>query len=415
MTESKVLLLEIISAMKKPAKFTVEPYGRHDALHIFADPIYDYDVDISDKNTIYFGAGTHEAGMIKLESNQTLFIDEGAVVYGCISAADSENIRIIGRGILDNSHNKEKILYSVNAEGNVAAVNNAERIHTVQLEYCTNVLIDGITIRDSLVYNIRPIGCKNLHINNIKAIGCWRYNSDGIDMHNCENVLIENCFLRTFDDSICIKGFDFFAGENIKQAIDEATYHNGSVYNRFTNAVIKKCTIWNDWGKCLEIGAETKAKEINNIVFEDCDIIHVTSQVLDCCNVDYAHVHDICFKNINIELNEVIPEPVLQINDQQTYASANTDYSPAVIEASVQYHAEYSAGSDERGKNSNIVYSDINIIGEKKPKAAFYGVDENHACENVMINNLLINGKPIASEDDLIKEVDEFCKNIKIQ
>lgn len=46
MTESKVLLREIMSAMKKPAKFTVEPYGRHDALHIFADPIYDYDVDI---------------------------------------------------------------------------------------------------------------------------------------------------------------------------------------------------------------------------------------------------------------------------------------------------------------------------------------------------------------------------------
>lgn len=137
--------------------------------------------------------------------------------------------------------------------------------------------------------------------------------------------------------------------------------------------------------------------------------------MLDCCNVDYAHVHDICFKNINIELNEVIPEPVLQINDQQTYASANTDYSPAVIEASVQYHAEYSAGSDERGKNSNIVYSDINIIGEKKPKVAFYGVDENHACENVVINNLLINGKPISSVDDLIKDVDDFCKNIKIQ
>ena len=37
---------KIVFTLDKPAKFTVEPYGRHDALHIFADPIYDYDVDI---------------------------------------------------------------------------------------------------------------------------------------------------------------------------------------------------------------------------------------------------------------------------------------------------------------------------------------------------------------------------------
>ena len=60
-----------------------------------------------------------------------------------------------------------------------------------------------------------------------------------------------------------------------------------------------------------------------------------------------------------------------EIRNMNINVEANTDYSPAVIEASVQYHAEYSAGSDERGKNSNIVYSGINIIGEKSPKLLF--------------------------------------------
>lgn len=187
--------------MEKPAYFTVEPYGRRNALHIFADPISGYRIDEADENVIYFGKGEHDVGMIHLRSNQTLFIDEGAVVYACVRAIDAENIRMIGRGILDNSRNKEQILFEANAENNDTAVKNAVRLHTIQLEYCTNIEIEGITIRDSLVYNIRPIACRNLDIKNVKIIGCWRYNSDGIDMHNCVNVNIENCFVRTFDDS----------------------------------------------------------------------------------------------------------------------------------------------------------------------------------------------------------------------
>ena len=202
----------IIFTLPKHAYLTVEPYGRSHALHIFVDPIENKLPNIisGDSNLIYFGAGSHDIGNIELHSGQTLFIDEGAVVYANIHAIDADNIRICGRGILDNSKNHEQILFEANEENNVAAVNNAKRIHTLQLEYCNHITIEGITIRDSLVYNIRPIGCSDLSIRNVKIIGCWRYNSDGIDMHNCIGVHISNCFIRTFDDSICVKGFDCY-------------------------------------------------------------------------------------------------------------------------------------------------------------------------------------------------------------
>ena len=174
----------------------MEPYGRHNALHVFADAPAAYTVDKNDPNVLYYGPGQHDAGMIYLQSNQTLFLDAGAVVYACVRAKDAENIKILGRGILDNSHNKETILFEANEDNNHSAIKNAKRLHTIQLEYCTNVEIDGITIRDSLVYNIRPLACRNFTVRNMKAIGCWRYNSDGIDMHNCQQVLIDHCFLR---------------------------------------------------------------------------------------------------------------------------------------------------------------------------------------------------------------------------
>lgn len=403
--------------LPKAAYFTVEPYGRHNALHIFADTMPDYNIDINDSNVIYFGKGFHDAGVINLKSNQTLFIDEGAVVFACVRAIDAENIKILGRGILDNSKNKEVILFEQNVENNNAAINNATREHTVMLEYCKNILIDGITIRDSLVYNIRPVGCQGFTVKNVKLIGNWRYNSDGIDMHNCVDVLIEHCFIRTFDDCICVKGFDCYYEDNVEAAVKKAMYRNGKCYDVFKNVLVRDCTLWNDWGKCLEIGAETRAEEICNIVFENCNIIHIEGHTLDCDNVDYADVHDVIYRNINIEFDDVIPETLIQTCDEETYQSREKDqnFVAGTIVMVAEFHHEYSAGGTRRGKNHDFLFENIHVYGRQPIKLAFLGYDSDHKVSNVTIRNIYKNGellKEIPSEDIY---VNEFAENIKIE
>ncbi|MBO4528402.1 MAG: right-handed parallel beta-helix repeat-containing protein [Victivallales bacterium] len=396
------------------AYFSFEPDGRHNALHFFIDPPTDYGISPDDPSVIYYGRGIHEVGMIDLKDGQTLFIDEGAVVFACIRAFDAKNIRILGRGILDNSHNRETIHFEANEEHNNAAVNNATRLHTVQLEYCTNVVIDGITIRDSLVYNIRPIGCRNISISNVKIIGCWRYNSDGIDMHNCENVLIDHCFLRTFDDAVCVKGFDCYYEGDVEAAVQTAMHYKGGNYENFRHVLVRDCVIWNDWGKSLEIGAETRAEEICHVRFENCQIIHAIGVVMDCCNVDYAKVHDIIWSNIDIEFDDIIPPPAIQGSDAETYKPVNRDYQPAVGCAIVLFHPEYSAGGDRRGINENLIFENIRLISNKRPRFYFCGFDAKHPIRNVVIRNFLLNGRKLRKEDyDL--QLGEFCENIRAE
>ena len=396
--------------LKNPQYITVEPYGRSNALHIFADPYLNLNISKDDPNIIYFGTGSHEVGLLHLKSNQTVVIDEGAVVYGCIHAIDAKNIKIIGHGILDNSHNKEKILFELNAENNDKDVGNAQRLHTIQLEYCTDIQIIGITIRDSLVYNIRPIACKNLEIRNVKIIGCWRYNSDGIDSHNCQNVRISDCFIRSFDDSICVKGFDYTQ--------DETDFYRGQeCFDSFKDFLVERCVIWNDWGKCLEIGAETRAKEISHIVFKDCHIIHVTGSVLDSMNVDYADIHDIIYENITVEYDDVIPEMMFQQNDAQTYADFKTDqdYAPCLISSSIMYHPEYSAGGVIRGKNRTIRFSNIRLYGRQMPKIEFVGYDDAHKISDVTITQLYWNDKQITAFQEIKFACNQFCERIELQ
>ncbi len=405
----------ILVKLGAPQYFTVEPYGRQRALHIFADPMVDYGVNEGDKDVLYFGAGEHEVGMIELASGQTLYLDEGAVVYACVRAKDAENIRILGHGILDNSHNKETILYEANAVGNDMAVNNAERLHTVQIEYCKGVLIDGITIRDSLVYNVRPIATRDLTIRNVKIIGCWRYNSDGIDMHNCEDVLIENCFLRTYDDSICVKGMDCYYDGDVEAAVYEAIHHGGEIYDTFRHVRVRKCVIWNDWGRALEIGAETRAEEISDVLFEDCDIIHLTNDVLDCQNVDYADVHDVTWRNIRIQLDDPIPEPKLQRADDEIYEEGDRDYAPPMLCAGVSYHPEYSAGGTRRGRNHHLTFEDVDIYGRQTPLLRFFGYGPEAMTADILVKNVRFNGVPIAESGKYVLEIGDFCERVTIK
>ncbi len=401
--------------LPRPAYFTVEAYGRNRALHLFVDPMETVEIDRNDPNLIYFGAGEHDVGVMELHSNQTLYLDEGAVVYACIKAIDAEHIRILGRGILDNSRNVERILYEANAENNISAVNNAVREHTVQLEYCTDVQIEGITIRDSLVYNIRPVGCRALSIKNVKIIGCWRYNSDGIDMHNCVDVHISDCFLRTFDDSICVKGFDCFYEDDVEKAVREAMYRNGKRYDVCKNVRVENCVIWNDWNKCLEIGAETRAEEISHVLFLNCDLIHLTYAALDCTNVDYADVHDIAFKNIRIEADEKIPTPRDQHNDLDVYIPSEQGYAPLTICAGVEYHHECSAGGTRRGRNRDFEFRNIRVWGDCSPRLQFFGYDNEHKTENILIEGLYWNDQPVTSLEGKNWDVREFTDNIRLK
>ena len=406
-TEAGTIWLQVPGAMY----FTVEPYGRNRALHIFADAMPEYDVDLNDPNVLYFGAGEHEVGLLHLKSGQTVFLDEGAVVYACIHAKDASDIRILGRGILDNSHNKAQILFEVNAEDNEAAVRNAKRLHTVQLEYCKNIRIDGITIRDSLVYNIRPIACQDITVSGVKIIGCWRYNSDGIDSHNCERMTVRDCFLRTYDDSICVKGFDY--GQN-----EDDMLHNGVLYDRADDIHVSNVVIWNDWGKCLEIGAETRARTIDNILFENCKIIHVTGPVLDCFNVDYADVHGVTYRNMTVEYDDFLWPSRIQKNDREIYAEVVAGCESAVpplIMSHVQEHPEYSAGGKKRGRNRELLFENIHLTGIGAPCVILFGWDAEHLISEVTVRDLFWNGKKIASFDEIQMVQNEFCRNIVLE
>ena len=395
------------------AQFTVEPCGRNRALHVFIDPVGGYNVKKDDPAVRYFGPGEHDVGSLYLQSGQTLFIDEGAVVYATVYALHAENVRILGRGILDNSRNKATILYDANAEGNDEAVANAKREFTVNFLCCKNVTVDGITIRHSLIYNVDCMSCENIRINNVKIIGCWRFNSDGVHFANCVHGSLTNSFLRTYDDSVCVRGF---ANYEYDRFLNDEREEDLSFVCR--DILVKNCVVWNDWGKNLQVGTETHANEICDIRFEDCKLIHSTGKALTVWLVDDARIHDVIFENTLVEYDDyMLPMTIQKADDDPFVNLYDADYGGNLVEFKISWHHEYSLVSEaELGGVDGVTVQDLHLFAVQRPVFKFTGHAPENAVKNVTFRGIYWNGEAISAELFERQTVkNEFVEGIRLE
>lgn len=78
------------------------------------------------------------------------------------------------------------------------------RPNFIQPYRCQNVLIEGVTILNSPMWEIHPVLCRNVTVRGI-TINTLGPNNDGCDPESCRDVLIERCVFNTGDDCIAIK------------------------------------------------------------------------------------------------------------------------------------------------------------------------------------------------------------------
>ena len=362
----------------RPGGYSVEFDGYHNNLHVFADALKEYALS---PNALRFGPGLHDIGIRQLKSGDTVYLDPGAVVYGGFHASNATDIAILGRGIIDMSRIKEKILFPATGDGH-EAVKNAKRWHTLDFKDCRNVKIDGVVIRDSLCYNIAMWGCEDVAISGVKIIGQWRFNTDGIDLHNCRRALVKDCFARTFDDTFCFKA------------------HEG--YGNCEDCTFERCVAWNDWGKAFEVGVECRAENLRRLAFRDCDCIHSVSWAMDVTNVDYGRVSDVTFEDIRIEKDEPTPATQLQLTDDMPFdAEKGLDAPPRLFLGSVNFHHEYSKENGGKwsggGFVDGVTIRNVSVTTDgRKPLIRCLALDERHRPENVVFEDMTINGRPVS-------------------
>lgn len=198
-----------------------------------------------DWTTLVFMPGVHDVGLaFPLRAGCRYYIPGDALVYGTLSSHDwahGRQIHIFGHGTLSGARLKHPGFVEP-----ALAESDRRRYRPIEILGATDVHVEGITITDSATHSLMLIGpYQPGHPNQVTwtKIVTWRVNGDGINPFG--NTLVEDCFLRTQDDSLYVSGLG-----------------------------IRRTVLWNDAnGSSFVLSALPQLAD-RQLVVEDCDVIY---------------------------------------------------------------------------------------------------------------------------------------------
>lgn len=394
-----------------PGAYTVEADGFHNALHVFFNPINSFEKYTNcSENILHYHAGTHHIGRVELQSNTTVIIDSGAYIYGSFLALCAENITVCGFGVIDGSVEKRVTDSSLlpldyydcipaNRDAILDIIEKNMVLDGILRFYdCKNIRIEGVIMRDSSTFAFICARCEYVAVENVKAIGMWRYNSDGIDIFNCSRTVIRDCFLRNFDDCIVLKGICGWDNKNM------------------TDILIENCVTWCDWGRNLEIGAETNAPKFENIIFRNCDCIHGSTVYLDIQHHNRAEISNVTFEDIRAEYTHHQLPDTYQHDMSAPFPAFETTRYPLLMALPI-YDMGLFSKDGKHGCIHDVEFTNIQILTDSPvlavPESAFIGLDTTHSVRRIKVTNVTFNGKRLRNEEMRIHK-NEFAYDIEL-
>jgi len=297
-----LLALILIPTIQLSAKdYNISDFGaKADGITINTSTIQkaiDY-INENGGGSLIFGPGNYVTGSIYLKSNVTLHLERGATILGSTNPFDYVKDKKIGWMSLIFAVNQENIGITgkgtINGRGFITANNVVSYIHrgiftdplkldrpnetnrpqNIYFRECKNVTITDITLRDPASWNQTYDQCKKLYVDNIYVDSKSYWNNDGIDVVDCDGVVIKNSFFDAADDVLCFKSHDpnqlcqnvvvdNCVGRSSANGLKFGTVSRGG----FRNFKVTNLTIYDTFRSAITFAA-VDGGEIENIVVD---------------------------------------------------------------------------------------------------------------------------------------------------
>ena len=353
--------------------YVLELDGYHHPLELFVEPKRDFAAEKA-AATVVFGPGLHEPVVVELKDHDRVYIDRDAVVKGCFRAKGVKDVKIFGYGVIDGSRNRRTgyDCYRDDQDSGIQILDAAE------------VTVEGPVVVNAAAWCVSAFNSRNLEFAHLKVTGAWRYNTDGIDICNSQNVLIRDSYFHSFDDSIVVKGL-------VRDELSPVE-----------NVRAERCVCWCGWGRTLEVGLETWAPVLKNVVFEDCDLIHNNHGAISVHLGGPAPVRDLVFRNLRLEYDKSERPSILQRFRDEKYTTTANWSGHAITVTNDKMFQQGSLYGDARkdepcGTVDGLTIENIDItVGEGAAKPGFeVRAQPGTEFGRITVRDVRVNGEPI--------------------
>ena len=274
-------------------------------------------IDIAFKNNggrVVFPKGNFLSGSIELKSNVEIYFEEGSILLGSTNPKDyykinfegrpnspkkddnsqmalilankANNIKLSGKGIIDGQGLKLALAIDSLHHAGITIdphyntrrhrTNETMRPKLFRFSQCDNVAVKNLKVGEAACWGLSFELCSNLYIDGLTIKNRSYWNNDGIDITDCKNVKIINCDVNAADDGICLKSYYpghfndsiYIANCTIRSSASAIKFGTAS-YGGFKNITIKDIKVFDTFRSAIAIqtvdGGFIENVSVNNI------------------------------------------------------------------------------------------------------------------------------------------------------
>jgi hypothetical protein len=306
-------------------------------------------------DVVFYEPGLHVpadgSDFFPVKSGQTIYVAGGAVLQGTFKVRGVENVRILGRGMIDRP--KDQLV-----------------VHDSR-----NVSIEGLTFLTPLHGTIACSSSNQVRFSEIKTFSNGKW-SDGINVFACKDVDIDGAFVRTSDDSVAIY----------------ATRKEGRGDTQRIR--VRNSTFWPDVAHAMFVGLHGDSNVVSDVEFSDIDVLNLDEDdpeyqgAMAISAGDSNTVRNVMFRNIRVDHIE----------------------EGKLINVRVVYNSKYSFSPGQAV--DGVTFQNVTYTGKGwAAKSILGGYDKDRRVSNVVFDNVLIGGKKMRPQDSGL-EIGSFVEGV---
>jgi hypothetical protein len=234
---------------------------------------------------VVFPDGRFLSGAIVVKTGVELHLHKDAVLLGstdpghyfnlnrwkALVMADGEtDLAITGTGVIDGQGRQlalhlDSLFYAGqidSADYNFVEMRPKYYLRPQLIEFvsCRNIQIRNVTLMNAACWVQTHDKCDNIVIDSVTTISDAYWNNDGIDISDCRNVRITNCFVNSADDGICLKSHvadricdSIYIGNCTVRSSASAIKFGTRSHGGFRNVVIENIKVYDTFRSAIAI------------------------------------------------------------------------------------------------------------------------------------------------------------------
>lgn len=364
--------------------------------------------------TIVIPKGTYLTGALFFKPNTRLRLEEGAVLKGSdriddypllpsrmegkniyyyaalINAYHVDNFEIIGPGMVNGNGHKFWATFwahraAMKKAGKVCTNLEVHRPRLVFVWGCDNIKLSGVKLHNAGYWTTHFYQCNNILIENCEMRTPPRPlrapSTDAVDLDVCKKVVIRNCYMSTDDDGVCIKGGKGpFAHQSAENGIVE-------------DVLVENCTFGPNLHGTLTMGSE--AIHARNITMRNCKVENSCALLRLKMRPDTYQIYEnITIENITGQCGDIIGMAPWT----QFYNLEGSGEKPKGIirnirieNLKVKCKSLGRVSGNPEDSAENVVLRNIDAVAEREGFTNKY--NNNVKLENVKVNGHLVESK----------------------